>query len=111
MSRLNQCIDVSLPFLPLFLPHFTQYNPSLKSQQTTLKPFWIALQLSIYIRLKTVSGYFSPRILGFLFLLLVTTYLHFTMLSHQLAFSAAPIRKVKEVQFGILSPEEIVGVL
>ena len=30
------------------------------------------------------------------------------MLGHQFAFSAAPIRKVKEVQFGILSPEEIV---
>ncbi|KAF8201085.1 beta and beta-prime subunits of DNA dependent RNA-polymerase [Mycena galopus ATCC 62051] len=29
------------------------------------------------------------------------------MLAHQFAFSAAPIRKVKEVQFGILSPEEI----
>ena len=32
------------------------------------------------------------------------------MLGHQFAFSAAPIRKVKEVQFGILSPEEIVRV-
>ena len=31
------------------------------------------------------------------------------MLGHQFAYSAAPIRKVKEVQFGILSPEEIVG--
>lgn len=31
------------------------------------------------------------------------------MLGHQFAFSAAPIRKVKEVQFGILSPEEIVS--
>jgi len=30
------------------------------------------------------------------------------MLGHQFAFSAAPVRKVKEVQFGILSPEEIV---
>jgi len=30
------------------------------------------------------------------------------MLGHQFAFSAAPLRKVKEVQFGILSPEEIV---
>lgn len=30
------------------------------------------------------------------------------MLGHQFAYSAAPIRKVKEVQFGILSPEEIV---
>lgn len=30
------------------------------------------------------------------------------MLGHQFAHSAAPIRKVKEVQFGILSPEEIV---
>ncbi|KAF5361635.1 hypothetical protein D9758_007275 [Tetrapyrgos nigripes] len=29
------------------------------------------------------------------------------MLGHQFAFSTAPIRKVKEVQFGILSPEEI----
>jgi len=29
------------------------------------------------------------------------------MLGHQFAFSAAPIRRVKEVQFGILSPEEI----
>ncbi|KII94419.1 hypothetical protein PLICRDRAFT_36689 [Plicaturopsis crispa FD-325 SS-3] len=29
------------------------------------------------------------------------------MLGHQFAFSAAPVRKVKEVQFGILSPEEI----
>ncbi|TFK71732.1 beta and beta-prime subunits of DNA dependent RNA-polymerase [Pluteus cervinus] len=29
------------------------------------------------------------------------------MLGHQFAFSAAPIRKVREVQFGILSPEEI----
>ncbi|KDQ53026.1 hypothetical protein JAAARDRAFT_197811 [Jaapia argillacea MUCL 33604] len=29
------------------------------------------------------------------------------MLGHQFAYSAAPIRKVKEVQFGILSPEEI----
>ncbi|EEB95364.1 hypothetical protein MPER_05676 [Moniliophthora perniciosa FA553] len=29
------------------------------------------------------------------------------MLGHQFAFSSAPIRKVKEVQFGILSPEEI----
>lgn len=29
------------------------------------------------------------------------------MLGHQFAHSAAPIRKVKEVQFGILSPEEI----
>lgn len=33
------------------------------------------------------------------------------MLGHQFAYSAAPIRKVKEVQFGILSPEEIVSVL
>ena len=32
------------------------------------------------------------------------------MLGHQFAYSAAPIRKVKEVQFGILSPEEIVSV-
>lgn len=31
-----------------------------------------------------------------------------TMLGHQFAYSAAPLRKVKEVQFGILSPEEIV---
>ena len=31
------------------------------------------------------------------------------MLGHQFAYSAAPIRKVKEVQFGILSPEEIVS--
>lgn len=30
------------------------------------------------------------------------------MLGHQFAYSAAPVRKVKEVQFGILSPEEIV---
>lgn len=30
------------------------------------------------------------------------------MSGHQFAFSAAPLRKVKEVQFGILSPEEIV---
>lgn len=30
------------------------------------------------------------------------------MLGHQFAFSAAPVRRVKEVQFGILSPEEIV---
>lgn len=30
------------------------------------------------------------------------------MLGHQFAYSAMPIRKVKEVQFGILSPEEIV---
>ena len=30
------------------------------------------------------------------------------MLGHQFAFSAAPIRKVKEVQFGILSLKEIV---
>lgn len=30
------------------------------------------------------------------------------MLGHQFAYSTAPIRKVKEVQFGILSPEEIV---
>ncbi|KAG6820127.1 hypothetical protein H0H93_005002, partial [Arthromyces matolae] len=29
------------------------------------------------------------------------------MLGHSFAFSSAPIRKVKEVQFGILSPEEI----
>jgi len=29
------------------------------------------------------------------------------MIGHQFAFSAAPIRQVKEVQFGILSPEEI----
>ncbi|KAJ3874180.1 DNA-directed RNA polymerase II, subunit 1 [Lentinula edodes] len=29
------------------------------------------------------------------------------MLGHQFAFSAAPVRRVKEVQFGILSPEEI----
>ncbi|KAF9261934.1 beta and beta-prime subunits of DNA dependent RNA-polymerase [Marasmius fiardii PR-910] len=29
------------------------------------------------------------------------------MLGHQFAFSSAPVRKVKEVQFGILSPEEI----
>lgn len=30
------------------------------------------------------------------------------MLGHQFAYSAAPIRRVREVQFGILSPEEIV---
>ncbi len=30
------------------------------------------------------------------------------MLGYQFAHSAAPLRKVKEVQFGILSPEEIV---
>lgn len=33
------------------------------------------------------------------------------MLGHQFAYSAAPIRRVKEVQFGILSPEEIVRVV
>jgi hypothetical protein len=33
------------------------------------------------------------------------------MLGHQFAYSAAPVRKVKEVQFGILSPEEIVRCL
>ena len=33
------------------------------------------------------------------------------MLGHQFAHSSAPIRKVKEVQFGILSPEEIVSPL
>jgi hypothetical protein len=32
------------------------------------------------------------------------------MLGHQFAYSAAPLRKVKEVQFGILSPEEIVSI-
>ncbi|KAH0590072.1 DNA-directed RNA polymerase II subunit rpb1 [Termitomyces sp. J132] len=32
------------------------------------------------------------------------------MLGHSFAFSTAPIRKVKEVQFGILSPEEIKAV-
>jgi len=32
------------------------------------------------------------------------------MLGHQFAYSAAPVRKVKEVQFGILSPEEIVSI-
>ena len=31
-----------------------------------------------------------------------------TMLGHQFAHSAAPVRKVTEVQFGVLSPEEIV---
>jgi hypothetical protein len=30
------------------------------------------------------------------------------MLGHQFAYSAAPIHKVKEMKFGILSPEEIV---
>ncbi|KAE9397237.1 hypothetical protein BT96DRAFT_995959 [Gymnopus androsaceus JB14] len=30
------------------------------------------------------------------------------MLGHQFAFSPAPVKRVKEVQFGILSPEEIV---
>jgi hypothetical protein len=30
------------------------------------------------------------------------------MLGRQFAYSAAPVRKVKGVQFGILSPEEIV---
>ena len=29
------------------------------------------------------------------------------MLGHQFAYSAAPIRKVKEVKFGLLSPKEI----
>lgn len=33
------------------------------------------------------------------------------MIGHQFAPSIAPVRPVKEVQFGILSPEEIVGVL
>jgi DNA-directed RNA polymerase II subunit RPB1 len=32
------------------------------------------------------------------------------MLGHSFAYSAAPIRQVKEVQFGILSPEEIVSI-
>ena len=32
------------------------------------------------------------------------------MLGHQFAYSAAPVRKVREVQFGILSPEEIVRI-
>lgn len=32
------------------------------------------------------------------------------MLSHQFAYSETPIRKMKVVQFGILSPEEIVRV-
>jgi hypothetical protein len=31
-----------------------------------------------------------------------------TMLGHQFAYSVAPFRKVKEVKFGILSPEDIV---
>jgi len=30
------------------------------------------------------------------------------MLGHQFAQSVAPIRQIKEVQFGILSPDEIV---
>jgi len=29
------------------------------------------------------------------------------MLGHQFAYSSAPVRRVREVQFGILSPEEI----
>lgn len=33
------------------------------------------------------------------------------MIGHQFAQSVAPVRQVKEVQFGILSPEEIVGIL
>lgn len=33
------------------------------------------------------------------------------MLGHQFAYSSAPVRKVKEVQFGIMSPEEIVRYL
>ncbi len=33
------------------------------------------------------------------------------MLGHQFAHSAAPVRRVKEVQFGVLSPEEIVRAL
>ena len=32
------------------------------------------------------------------------------MIGHQFAPSVAPVRPVKEVQFGILSPEEIVGI-
>lgn len=32
------------------------------------------------------------------------------MIGHQFAQSVAPVRAVKEVQFGILSPEEIVGI-
>jgi hypothetical protein len=31
------------------------------------------------------------------------------MLGHQFAQSVAPIRQIKEVQFGILSPDEIVS--
>ena len=42
---------------------------------------------------------------------LLPTYPLLTMLGHQFAHSSAPIRKVKEVQFGILSPEEIVSTL
>ena len=33
-----------------------------------------------------------------------------TMLGHQFAYSAAPICKVNDVHFGILSPEDIVRV-
>ena len=40
-----------------------------------------------------------------------STTLIINMLGHQFAFSAAPVRKVKEVQFGILSPEEIVRIV
>jgi hypothetical protein len=32
------------------------------------------------------------------------------MLGHQFAQSVAPIRQIKEVQFGILSPDEIVRI-
>ena len=33
------------------------------------------------------------------------------MLGHAFAYSSAPIKTVREVQFGVLSPEEIVGLI
>jgi hypothetical protein len=98
--------DRLFAFSASFFPSSLTYTPPLKKSRRHFKTF--PDQALVYIRFNTVSGYFFSFRIS---ILLVTIHLPFTMLGHQFAFSAAPIRKVKEVQFGILSPEEIVHVL
>ena len=113
---LNWFIDVKQPVFGTFYCVSTSFfflsshpHPLLKVTKTLSN--LSGSRSRLYIRCNTTSGYFFLLNFGFLVLFATTVYSQFTMLGHQFAFSAAPIRKVKEVQFGILSPEEIVRVL
>jgi hypothetical protein len=98
---------------------FCYFSPgtcgSFQFPQKVVKTLPLSPQSHLRHRIRVNS---RPGLISAPFTDLFTAFLIFTrfycpllfaiMLGHQFAFSTAPIRKVKEVQFGILSPEEIV---